>query len=164
MLFGLLGLGLAVAVEITAPMEPAAPAPRVVLGEATAGRVALVNVWATWCLPCMEELPRLAALHERLDPALATVVALNVDPTEARARAVLKRLGADLPVIYDPGGVLTATLAPPALPTSWLVDRDGQIRAVYAGALDDEALVGVETALRALMAEDAITAAGPDAP
>jgi thiol-disulfide isomerase/thioredoxin len=102
-----------------------APGP-VDLGAAFAGRPALLNVWASWCQPCREELPALAAYAAR--PEAVPVLAVDVRDDPRSALALLRELGVTLPSVTDPDGVLRAALAiPPALPVSYVVRADGTV-------------------------------------
>lgn len=122
------------------------------------GQVTVVNLWATWCGPCLVELPLLDALHERLAGDGAAVVAVSLDDGKARPVALAKRLDLDLGVLHDEGGRLAASLAPEKLPTTYVVDADGTIRGVHAGALDAAAIAALEAEVRALLASQAADA------
>jgi thiol-disulfide isomerase/thioredoxin len=83
------------------------------VGAVLAGRPALVNVWASWCLPCREELP---------------VLGVDVRDDPRAALALLAELGVALPSVTDPDGALRAALdVPPALPASYVVRADGTV-------------------------------------
>ncbi|GAA5145994.1 hypothetical protein GCM10023321_04730 [Pseudonocardia eucalypti] len=92
-----------------------------------AGRDAVLNVWASWCAPCREELPALSEYAGRP----GAVVVLGVDARRDRpeaALALLADLGVRLPVVADPDGALAAALRmPPALPSSYLLHADGRV-------------------------------------
>lgn len=97
--------------------------------EALAGRAVLLNVWATWCLPCIAEMPELMKLHERYDPEGLAVVGLNVDDEgdlDKVHRFVAER---QLPFIVwlDPGMDLYRELRIRSLPTTFVLDRAGTI-------------------------------------
>lgn len=102
------------------------------LGHALGGHTTLVNVWATWCEPCKTELPVLDAYAAR--PDAAEVLTVQVAGVPGEGLALLARLGVHLPVVYDgtgtTGPVSAALKVPPALPASFLVTPDGQVRFV----------------------------------
>jgi tetratricopeptide (TPR) repeat protein len=125
------------------------------------GKPVLINLWATWCSPCLKELGMLATHAQDLTAMGATVLALNVDglalegsapDSGAKPEEVLARLGYKLPhgtarqenlaMIEILIEYLTARRAPPSIPTSFLVDAKGYVAAVYLGPVSWEQLSG----------------------
>jgi peroxiredoxin len=110
------------------------------------GRVILLNFWATWCPPCVEEIPALMAVQDRLGPEGLQVVGLALDEFEA-TREFAAELGIDYPVLV--GGETAFSVAerfgnlPATLPYTAVIDRDGVIRAVHRGALTREEAAGL---------------------
>lgn len=99
------------------------------LGAALAGGPALLNVWATWCAPCREELPVLAEYAAR--PGAAAVVGVNVRDDPRAALRLLAELDVRFPSVTDPDDALRAALdIPPALPVSYVVRPDGTVARV----------------------------------
>ncbi len=114
------------------------------------GKVVLLNFWASWCAPCLEEMPRLDQLHTRLAPTDAAVVAVSIDRRIARAEGLVTHLGLSMPVAFDPKGELANHYQPQSLPVSFLIGADGQILEVFEGALDDAAVAKLETRIASL--------------
>ena len=86
------------------------------------GKVVLVNFWATWCAPCVEEMPALARLRARLGPRGFEVLAVNQGEMPARVTAFAERAGLDLPVVLDREKSVSKDWKVRALPTTFVVD------------------------------------------
>ena len=106
------------------------------------GKVVLLDVWASWCGPCLKELPMLDAIARRLHGRGVEVLAVSVDQERAN---VLKFLESQshwsLTVAHDPRGVIADTLQPDKMPTSYVIDRRGVIRYVNGGFEPSDAAV-----------------------
>lgn len=113
------------------------PAPQTNLGakdgatetlRAFRGKVVLVNFWATWCGPCIEELPSLVRLQARLGGPGFTVLALSEDLKGWKVIAPFldRHAISGLPVLHDPQGAASRALKVAGLPTTVLFDRDGR--------------------------------------
>ena len=117
---------------------------RVVSADDFDGRVLLVNFWATWCTPCLKEMPMLDGLHERLGPAGLDIVGIALDDVQ-RAREFAAKLGIDYTILVGAGDVMATGLAwgnqAGLLPYTVLVDRDGIVRWTFLGELEEAALV-----------------------
>jgi len=99
------------------------------------GQVVLVNFWATWCAPCVKEMPSLERLHAALEDEGFAVLAISQDRGGSGVVApFLARLDLQLlPIYLDPKGVLARQFALEGLPTSFVIDRAGQVRAGLVG-------------------------------
>lgn len=96
------------------------------LAAALAGRPAVLNVWASWCRPCREEIPVLAAYAAR--PGALPVIGINVQDQPADALDVLTALGAHYPSVTDPdAALLTALRSSPVLPVTYVLRSDGSV-------------------------------------
>lgn len=99
------------------------------IGSALAGRPALLNVWATWCEPCREELPVLADYAAR--PGAVPVVGIDVRDDPRAALALLDDIDVTFPSVTDPDDALRVALdIPPGLPMSYVVRADGSVTRV----------------------------------
>jgi thiol-disulfide isomerase/thioredoxin len=110
-------------------------------------RVVLVNFWATWCEPCLEEMPSIHRLQQRMAGQPFTVLAVNYGEAPARIGPFLGRVGVGLPVLLDRGQQVARAWRVRILPASFLVGRDGQARYHVIGEIDwtsPEAVAAVE--------------------
>jgi cytochrome c biogenesis protein CcmG, thiol:disulfide interchange protein DsbE len=114
------------------------------------GQVVLVNLWATWCPPCLAEMPDLAALYQTYkDQGL---VILGVDDQE-RAQTVadfMARNPVPYPILLDPDSRVARAYGVSYLPASFLIDRRGVLRVTLPG---QSARVRLENAIKPLLAE-----------
>jgi thiol-disulfide isomerase/thioredoxin len=92
------------------------------------GKVVLLNIWASWCVPCREEMPALDKLETELGDKHFAVVAVNIDKGGPdKARAFLAETGAThLPLYTEPSSKLFAALKAVGMPTTLVLDRDGR--------------------------------------
>ena len=98
------------------------------------GKVVLVDIWASWCAPCMEEMPLLDEMAGRLKEKGVQIIAVSVDEDKESAQTFLSsRPSWSLTVAHDPKGKLPAVLQPGKMPSSYVVDADGIIRYVNEG-------------------------------
>jgi thiol-disulfide isomerase/thioredoxin len=118
------------------------------------GKIVLLNIWATWCVPCREEMPAFDRLETRLGGKDFAVVAVNIDKGgPEKAAAFLQETGATHLALYtDPSGKLFSTLKAVGMPTTLLIDRDGKEIARLVGPADwasPEAVALIEAAIAA---------------
>lgn len=96
------------------------------------GKVVLVDFWASWCAPCLKSLPMYSTLRDELPRADFEVLAISVDESATDARRFLSAHPVSFPVLHgDPA--LPERWGVEAMPTSYLVDREGIVRAVHHG-------------------------------
>ena len=100
---------------------------------AFSGQLVLLNFWATWCPPCVEEMPSLQNLHDALEEDAFSVVAVNVQEDDATVEEFVHRLELEFPVLLDRNGTTTRRYAVRGLPTSYLIGPDGRVLAAKAG-------------------------------
>lgn len=100
------------------------------------GKVVLVNFWATWCVPCRDEMPSIQRLKEKLAGKPFEVLAVNLDEPEARVRKFLTQMKVDFTVLLDPEKKAARAWNARVLPASFVVGPDGGIRYSLVGDLD----------------------------
>jgi len=106
------------------------------------GKVVLLDVWASWCVPCKQELPMLDDLAKRLRGDGIEVLAVSIDQERANLVKFLKaRPRWSLTIAHDPKGAIADSLAPEKMPTSYIIDREGIIRYVNSGFEPSDAAV-----------------------
>lgn len=105
-----------------------------------AGKVVLLNFWATWCGPCKEEMPSLARLQTRFDPAQVQILTVTADRHPQGIRQFFGQLGISLPVLFDEDQEVSRTFMVRGLPTTVLIAPDGRVsgRAVGPRAWDSD--------------------------
>lgn len=103
------------------------------------GKVAVVNLWATWCAPCKTEMPTLAALQRGFGKAPIAIVPVSVDSKAAAPKAeAFMASNAPLPYFHDADGALTPAMKPAVVgyPTTFIFDRKGKLYGVVQGEAD----------------------------
>ncbi len=115
------------------------------------GQVVLVNFWATWCAPCIEEIPSLSRLNTRMQGKPFKIVAVNIGETAQKIRAFLQKIPANFEILLDPDNKTVRNWKVYAYPSSYIVDRKGRIHFAYRGALQwdsDNILDKIERLMR----------------
>lgn len=97
------------------------------------GNVVLINFWASWCGPCREEMPLLNALHKKYEPLGFSVWGVNVEENSASAKGFLKDFPVDFPILLDHTNEVSRQYKVIAMPTTVVVDRDGNMRYLHQG-------------------------------
>jgi len=94
------------------------------------GRAVFVDFWASWCGPCRKSFPWMKAMHETYGPKGLTVVAIDVDKSRDLAEPFLQEFPSPFVVAFDPEGKTAEKFHVSAMPSSFVIDRQGKI--VYA--------------------------------
>jgi peroxiredoxin len=101
------------------------------------GKVVFLHFWATWCPPCLVELPGLQRFVQGLEKGQYALLAVCVDNEQpARIRDFLKSWGAEIPVYLDPGGSLARRFGTIRFPETYILDREGGVCRKVIGADD----------------------------
>jgi len=98
------------------------------------GKVVMVNFWATWCVPCRQEMPHLEALYEKYNGLGFELLAVNVEKNNAEgARKWLQETPVTFPVLFDPENQVTKLYKVQTMPSTVLIGRDGTMRFMHSG-------------------------------
>lgn len=112
------------------------------------GNVVLLNFWASWCPPCIEEMPSMQTLYERLGGAGFEIVAVNLQEDPATVQSFMDRNGYDFPVLLDRNGSIAREYGVRGIPTSYVVHSDGRLLAMLVGPYEwdgDDIVSAIET-------------------
>jgi cytochrome c biogenesis protein CcmG, thiol:disulfide interchange protein DsbE len=109
------------------------------------GRPVVLNVWASWCPPCREEMPALERVHQAYQEQGALVLGMNSTVQDDRQKALdfAAEQGLTFPILFDSTGEVTKLYGVRALPTTYFIDAKGIIQEVIAGGPMAEALLRI---------------------
>ena len=102
------------------------------------GRPVIINFWATWCPPCRAEMPDLVRAYEAYDDLV--VLAANVEEPIGTVSPFADQFRMSMPIVLDPDGALQNLYQVSAMPTSYFIDRDGNIAAIWRGLMTPDVL------------------------
>ena len=119
------------------------------------GKVVLVDFCASWCAPCRASFPTMDGLHARYAGKGVVIIAVSVDEKRANLDAFLKRTPVQFAVVRDTQQKLVAAAQVEAMPTSFLLDRDGKVRFVHSGFKGRETKQQYEKELDSLLVPSA---------
>jgi len=131
------------------PVEVNQPAPELTLFDLDGnevsltdfqGEVILVNNWATWCPPCREEMPEFKAYYDKYKDQGFQVVAIEAGEPEAEVRNFVEQAGLDFVILLDPENKSLITFQHNSLPNSFVIDRKGNLRLAWLGAINGPTL------------------------
>jgi len=100
------------------------------------GNVVFLNFWATWCGPCKVEMPSMEALYKKFNARGLEILAVNCGEDQATVRSFIKKDGFSFPTLLDSDGKVSASYGIQAIPTTYLIDRDGMIILRLVGSID----------------------------
>ena len=97
------------------------------------GKVVVVDFWASWCVPCRRSFPWMNDMQAKYGDQGLVVIAVNVDRERAAAEEFLAEVPADFRIHYDNDGVVAEAFGVEAMPSSYVIGRDGEIVARHLG-------------------------------
>ena len=95
-------------------------------------KVVFINFWATWCAPCIAEMPNIQSLYEKVDSENIKFVMISLDQNPEKARKFIEKKGFTFPV-YEPVGYLPDVFYASELPTTFVISPEGQIVTKHVG-------------------------------
>jgi cytochrome c biogenesis protein CcmG/thiol:disulfide interchange protein DsbE len=100
------------------------------------GQVVVLNFWATWCPPCIEEMPSLVQMQERMKSKGVTVLAVSVDVDDNNSRRFLREHNVNLLSVRDADQKSNELYGTFKFPETYIIDRNGVVRRKFIGAVD----------------------------
>jgi thiol-disulfide isomerase/thioredoxin len=119
----------------------------------TAGKVVLVDFWASWCAPCKASFPVYSRIQSDYAARGVVIVAVGVDDTPSAFAAFVAKMKPAFATVHDAQHKLVAAVQVPTMPTSYLVDRTGKVRFMHAGFHGDQTDRELRREIDALLAE-----------
>lgn len=117
------------------------------------GKVVLVDFWASWCAPCRKSFPWLNTMQQQYAEAGLLILAVNEDTERAEANRFLQHVPATFAVLYDQAGALAEQYQLPGMPSSFLIDKKGEVRYRHIGFKQADTSA-YEAKIRQLLAEE----------
>jgi cytochrome c biogenesis protein CcmG/thiol:disulfide interchange protein DsbE len=105
-----------------------------------AGKVVIVDFWATWCEPCKKSFPKLQDISARYRAGGLTVVGVSEDDDKGGIREFANSFGADFPLLWDSDKAIAGKWEPGSMPATFIIDRKGLVRFMHHGYHDGEEL------------------------
>ena len=99
------------------------------------GKVIILNFWATWCPPCRAEMPSMETLYQRLKSRGLELLAVDLDEDKASVQQFIRNGRFTFPVLLDEGGKIGSKYVISAIPTSFIIDREGKIVGKVIGSI-----------------------------
>jgi cytochrome c biogenesis protein CcmG, thiol:disulfide interchange protein DsbE len=100
------------------------------------GQVVVLNFWASWCPPCIEETPSLVRMQERLKDKGVVVLAVSEDADETAYHRFLQRFNSNLVAVRDPSAKTKGLYGTVLIPETFIIDRKGVVRRKFISAVD----------------------------
>ena len=97
------------------------------------GQVVMINFWASWCGPCRQEMPLLEDMYKRYQSLGFTILGVNVEEDSSKAKRLLKEIPVSFPILFDNRNQVSKMYNVVAMPSTVLVDRDGNMRYLHKG-------------------------------
>ena len=100
------------------------------------GQIVVLNFWATWCAPCVEEVPSLVEMQRRMKAKGVTVLAVSIDVDENAYRQFVRDHNVNLITVRDPDQKVSKLYGTFGWPETYIIDRSGVVRRKFIGPVD----------------------------
>lgn len=97
------------------------------------GEIIVLNFWASWCGPCIQEMPALDKLASKYQELGVQVWGVNVEADSSAAQKYLSKTKVEFPILFDTENTVSASYQVQAMPTTVIIDKDGQVHSVHRG-------------------------------
>lgn len=118
-----------------------------------AGKVVMIDVWASWCAPCKASFPAYAKLQQEWADRGFVILGVSVDRKARDYERFLRQTPSGFATVRDVTQKLAATLSPPAMPTSYIFGRDGKLRSLHQGYRGDRTVELLRAEIEPLLKE-----------
>ncbi|MGE7880314.1 thiol-disulfide oxidoreductase ResA [Peribacillus muralis] len=105
------------------------------------GKVVLINFWGSWCEPCKREMPAIQSVYDKYHTSGFEVLAINLEESPFVVNQFSNQLDVTFPILLDPKGEVSERYNIYNLPASLLLGRDGKIKQIHEGELNQHTLV-----------------------
>jgi len=116
------------------------------------GKVILLNFWATWCVPCREELPELEKMQQQFRTKGFEVIGINLDKKPKSAEKYVQDFALSYTILHDPEAEVMQQYPGRAMPISYLIDRSGRMQKIFFG-FNRKKVPEMSDAIQTLLAE-----------
>lgn len=97
------------------------------------GQVVYLDFWASWCKPCRKSFPWMNLMHQKYAAKGLQIIAINLDVEAGLAKTFLEKVPAHIPIVYDPEGNIASDYQLLGMPSSYLIDKKGNLRFSHKG-------------------------------
>jgi thiol-disulfide isomerase/thioredoxin len=156
--FAMLAAALSMNAQVVTGAAFPALSPAVLSGGAlpdTAGKVVIVDFWASWCAPCKASFPAYSRLQAAYAARGLSIVGVSVDDSAAAFTAFVAKLKPTFATVHDAEHKLVGVVQVPTMPTSYVLDRSGRVRFVHQGFHGEKTERELGREIEALLAEPA---------
>jgi peroxiredoxin len=137
-------LGLAGCYSGTKPTRIGTPAPDFVVQDSDRkvalhdyrGQIVVLNFWATWCAPCIQEMPSLIEMASKVKDKNITVIGVSIDVDESAYKSFVQRHGVSFLTVRDPGQKSSGLYGTTGWPETFIIDKQGVLRRKFVGPVD----------------------------